>query len=135
MRGRCSRKLGLLPKAFFLVWLLWLAYLIMARSSSTSSSTSLSLPRGDGDYDGVDHRRPARQLEDPGAERELARPVYSKLQADANALGEWGVATRLSLSPEEKKLEQDSVERYAINIYTSDRISLHRHIRDSRMAE
>ncbi|KAK0144724.1 Polypeptide N-acetylgalactosaminyltransferase 4 [Merluccius polli] len=133
MRGRCSRKLGLLPKAFFLVWLLWLAYLIMARSSSSSSSSS-SLPR-DGEYDGVDRKRPARQLEDLGEEGQLARPVYVKPPADANAPGEWGVAARFTLGPEEKKLEQDSVERYAINIYASDKISLHRHIRDNRMAD
>ncbi|KAG5842642.1 hypothetical protein ANANG_G00179780 [Anguilla anguilla] len=34
-----------------------------------------------------------------------------------------------------KKLEDESVERYAINIYVSDRISLHRHILDNRMHE
>ncbi|KAJ3608813.1 hypothetical protein NHX12_023343 [Muraenolepis orangiensis] len=137
MRGRCSRKLGVLPKAFFLVWLLWLAYLIMARSSSSSSSSSSLLLPHEGDYGDVDHKRLARELEleDLGEEGQLARPVYVKPPADANAPGEWGVAARFTLSPEEKKLEQDSVERYAINIYASDKISLHRHIRDNRMAD
>jgi len=140
MRGRCSRKLGLLLKAVFLVWLLWLAYLITARSSPSFPSDS-SLPHEDEGADGgdddvaVDHRRLARQMEHMADEGLLTRPVYVKQPADPGAPGEWGVATRLTLNTEERKLEQESVEHYAINIYASDRISLHRHIRDSRMAE
>ncbi|XP_042333123.1 polypeptide N-acetylgalactosaminyltransferase 4-like [Sceloporus undulatus] len=68
-------------------------------------------------------------------EGELARPVYRKAPPDPRALGEWGKAAHLQLSPEEKKLEEEMVERYAINIHLSDRISLHRHIQDGRMAE
>ncbi len=129
MRGRCSRKLGVLAKAGFLLWLLWLGYILLARSSFPSSSSVEEEDDG--------HDRMARQLsiEDSGANGQLARPFYVKAAPDNNAPGEWGRATHLNLSPEEKKQEQDSVERYAINIYVSDKISLHRHIQDHRMNE
>lgn len=127
MRGRCSRKLGVLAKASFLLWVLWLGYLLLARSSSPSSV----------DEEDEDHNLLGRQisLEESGADGQLARPLYVKSPPDNNAHGEWGRATHLNLSPEEKKQEQDSVERYAINIYVSDKISLHRHIQDHRMNE
>lgn len=128
MRVRCSRKLGLLAKSFFLLWVLWLGYLLLVRSSSFSSSTGND---GGGRSLLVRHIAP---VEEQGNEQ-LARPVYVKAPADANAPGEWGKATRLNLSPEEKKQEEDSVERYAINIFVSDKISLHRHIQDNRMKE
>lgn len=129
MRGRCSRKLGVLAKAFFLLWCLWLAYLLMARSSSSSPDSS------EGE-DGGGRSLLVRQfMEERGEEGQLAKPVYIKAPADLNAPGEWGRATRLNLSPDEKKLEEDSVERYAINIFVSDKISLHRHIQDHRMSE
>lgn len=129
MRGRCSRKLGVLAKAGFLLWVLWLGYLLLARSSFPSAS---SLEEEDEDPHVL-----VRQLsiEENGADGQLARPLYIKPSPDNNAPGEWGRATHLNLSPEEKKLEQDSVERYAINIYVSDKISLHRHIQDHRMHE
>lgn len=129
MRGRCSRKLGVLAKAFFLLWLLWLGYLLLARSSFPSSSST-------GEDEG-ERSLLARQLsvEESGIEGQLARPLYIKPPADNNAPGEWGRAARLNLSPDERKQEQDSVERYAINIFVSDKISLHRHIMDHRMNE
>ncbi|XP_038581626.1 polypeptide N-acetylgalactosaminyltransferase 4 [Micropterus salmoides] len=129
MRGRCSRKLGVLAKAGFLLWLLWLGYLLLARSALPSSSS--------GEEEDNDHNLQARQLpiEESGADGQLARPLYVKSPPDSNAPGEWGRAAHLNLSPEEKKEEQDSVERYAINIYVSDKISLHRHIQDHRMNE
>lgn len=77
----------------------------------------------------------ARQLEESGTDGLLARPVYVKPSPDNNAPGEWGRATHLNPSPEEKKQEEDAVERYAINIFVSDKISLHRHIQDHRMNE
>nr|XP_046182356.1 polypeptide N-acetylgalactosaminyltransferase 4-like [Oncorhynchus gorbuscha]XP_046182357.1 polypeptide N-acetylgalactosaminyltransferase 4-like [Oncorhynchus gorbuscha] len=131
MRVRCSRKLGLLAKSFFLLWVLWLGYLLLVRSASFSSTGN------DGGEDGGGRSLLVRHLapvEEQGSEQ-LARPVYVKAPADANAPGEWGKATRLNLSPEEKKQEEDSVERYAINIFVSDKISLHRHIQDNRMKE
>lgn len=129
MRGRCSRKLGVLAKAGFLLWLLWLGYILLARSSFPSSSS--------GQDEEEEHNMQARQLsvEEGGMDGQLARPLYVKLAPDNNAPGEWGRATHLNLSPEEKKQEEEAVERYAINIYISDKISLHRHIQDHRMNE
>lgn len=129
MRGRCSRKLGVLAKAGFLLWLLWLGYLFLARSSFPSSS---SVDEEDDNHDLLPRQI---SIEESGADGQLARPLYIKPSPDSNAPGEWGRATHLNLSPEEKKLEQDTVERYAINIYVSDKISLHRHIQDHRMNE
>lgn len=129
MRGRCSRKLGVAAKAGFLIWLLWLGYLLLERSSFPSAASS--------GEDDEEHDLQARQLslEESGANGQLARPLYMKPPADSNLPGEWGRATHLTLSPEEKKQEQDTVERYAINIFVSDKISLHRHIQDNRMIE
>ncbi|MEQ2172125.1 Polypeptide N-acetylgalactosaminyltransferase 4 [Goodea atripinnis] len=129
MRGRCSRKLGLLAKAGFLLWLLWLGYLLLERVSFPMSSST--------DEDEEERDLQARQLaiEESGIDGLLAKPVVIKPLADDNAPGEWGRATHLNLSPEEKKHEEETVERYAINIYVSDKISLHRHIKDHRMNE
>ncbi|XP_029445820.1 polypeptide N-acetylgalactosaminyltransferase 4 isoform X3 [Rhinatrema bivittatum] len=66
---------------------------------------------------------------------DLARPVYERSPPDPNLPGEWGKAAHLQLNVEEKKQEADSIEKYAINTYLSDRISLHRHIKDNRMQE
>lgn len=130
MRGRFSRKLAVLAKAGFLLWLLWLGYLLLARSSFPSASSAE-------EEEEEARERQARQasMEQVGAEGQLARPLYIKPEPDSNAPGEWGRATHLSLSSEEKKQEEDSVERYAINIFVSDKISLHRHIQDHRMHE
>lgn len=129
MRGRCSRKLAVLAKAGLLLWLLWLGYLLLERASFPSSSST--------EEDEEEGKLQARQLviEESGIEGQLARPLYIKLPADSNAPGEWGRATHLKLSPDEKKQEEESVERYAINIFVSDKISLHRHIQDHRMNE
>nr|XP_033785503.1 polypeptide N-acetylgalactosaminyltransferase 4-like isoform X2 [Geotrypetes seraphini] len=66
---------------------------------------------------------------------DLAQPVYKRPPPDPNLPGEWGKAAHLQLTEEEKKQMEDSIEKYAINIYLSDRISLHRHIKDNRMPE
>lgn len=129
MRGRCSRKLGGLAKAGFLLCVVWLGYLLLARSSFPTSSSP--------EEKAEDLNVQARQLsiEETGVQGQLARPVYVKPSPDHNAPGEMGRATRLNLSPAEKKQELDSVESYAINIYISDKVSLHRHIQDNRMSE
>ncbi|XP_061787564.1 polypeptide N-acetylgalactosaminyltransferase 4 [Nerophis lumbriciformis] len=130
MRRRCSRNLGVLAKAFLLLWLLWLGYLLLARSPFPSSA------RDDHARD-LEHQRRAERREDDDDDdgRLLSEPLYARPPADNNAPGEWGRAAHLDLSPEEKKQEEDSVERYAINIFVSDKISLHRHIKDNRMSE
>ncbi|CAG10036.1 unnamed protein product [Tetraodon nigroviridis] len=129
MRFRISRKLPVLAKAGCLLWLLWLGYLLLERSSFPPDSSA---------EDEEEARRLAarrQSLEETGSDGQLARPLYVKPPADGDAPGEWGRPARLHLSPDEKKQEEDSVERYAINIFVSDKISLHRHIQDHRMNE
>ncbi|XP_034016122.1 polypeptide N-acetylgalactosaminyltransferase 4 [Thalassophryne amazonica] len=125
MRGRWSQKLVVLSKTAFLLWVLWLGYLLLAPSSLPST------------LEEVDQHLLAQQRseEESGAIREFARPIYVKPPPDPNAPGEWGRAAHLKLTPEEKKKEEASVEQYAVNIYVSDKISLHRHIKDHRMSE
>lgn len=126
MKIRWSRKVALLAKVGFLFSLLWLFYLLIVRSSPPS------LADNDGQRHILDRDLPSIEEEDSN---NLLRPVYEKLAPDPNAPGEYGRATRLTLSTEEKKEEEASIERYAINVFTSDKISLHRHIQDNRMHE
>ena len=129
MRFRISRKLPVLAKAGCLLWLLWLGYLLLERSSFPPRSS-------DEDDEEARHLAARRlSLEETGSDAQLARPLYVKPPPDGGAPGEWGQAARLNLSPDEKKQEEDSIERYAINIFVSDKISLHRHIQDHRMNE
>lgn len=76
------------------------------------------------------HRAARRAPPPPSpADAELLRkPVYAKPALDPGALGELGRAVRLELSPAEKRLQEDSIRRHQINIYLSDRISLHRRL-------
>uniref|UniRef100_A0A8B9MB62 Polypeptide N-acetylgalactosaminyltransferase 12 n=1 Tax=Accipiter nisus TaxID=211598 RepID=A0A8B9MB62_9AVES len=72
---------------------------------------------------------PQQQQQPPAADPELLRkPVYAKPALDPAALGELGRAVRLELSPAEKRRQEESVRRHQINIYLSDRISLHRRL-------
>ncbi|XP_028819918.1 polypeptide N-acetylgalactosaminyltransferase 4 [Denticeps clupeoides] len=127
MRVRLSRKLGLLARTSFFLLLVWLAYVFLARSPPPSSSP----PRGGGGDAAVLEVRPRDEEDD----ERLQQAVHAKPPPDSDAPGEWGKATRLTLTEEEKKQQEDSVERYAINIFASDKISLHRHIQDNRMHE
>lgn len=58
----------------------------------------------------------------------LRRPVYEKPALDVDALGELGKAVRLELTGEEKRKEEESLQKHQINIYVSDKISLHRRL-------
>lgn len=58
----------------------------------------------------------------------LKKPVYEKPPLDSNALGEMGRAVKLDLSEEEKRKEEESLKVNQINIYVSDKISLHRRL-------
>lgn len=126
MKVRWSRKVALLTKAGFFLSILWLFYLLLFRSSNTAPAE-----------DGGKHNVQARDIFTQGEEdaETLKRPIYVKPPPDLRAPGEFGRAARMNLNDEEKKQEQDSIERYAINIYVSDKISLHRHIEDNRMHE
>ncbi|MBN3273410.1 GALT4 acetylgalactosaminyltransferase, partial [Polyodon spathula] len=127
MRVRWSRKLGLLAKTCFLLSLLWVAYLILEMSTSSYQ---------DSNGEGAGRNLLERQFSNKTLGKEqLSQPVYQKPPPDSNAPGEWGKAARLQLDPEQKKEEEESIERYAINIHLSDKISLHRHIVDRRMYE
>ncbi|XP_070403757.1 polypeptide N-acetylgalactosaminyltransferase 12 isoform X2 [Nothobranchius furzeri] len=59
---------------------------------------------------------------------ELKKPVYEKPPLDTYALGEMGRAVKLNLNEEEKKKEQESIDRHQINVYVSDKVSLHRRL-------
>ncbi|KAK2120049.1 Polypeptide N-acetylgalactosaminyltransferase 12 [Saguinus oedipus] len=55
-------------------------------------------------------------------------PVLPRPPLAANALGARGEAVRLQLQGEELRLQEESVRLHQINIYLSDRISLHRRL-------
>lgn len=58
----------------------------------------------------------------------LRRPVYEKPPLDPDALGELGKAVKLELAGEEKRKEEESLKKHQINVYVSDKISLHRRL-------
>uniref|UniRef100_A0A8C6ZJN5 Polypeptide N-acetylgalactosaminyltransferase n=1 Tax=Nothoprocta perdicaria TaxID=30464 RepID=A0A8C6ZJN5_NOTPE len=58
----------------------------------------------------------------------LRSPVYEKPALEAGALGELGRAVRLELSAAERRRQEESIRRHQINIFLSDRISLHRRL-------
>lgn len=92
------------------------AYLLFFRHNSSDSSAA--------------NRREApgeQRLGRPGDD-ELKRPVYEKPPLDMNALGEMGRAVRLNLDGEEKLREEESIRKHQINIYVSDKLSLHRRL-------
>ncbi|XP_034357474.1 polypeptide N-acetylgalactosaminyltransferase 12 [Arvicanthis niloticus] len=55
-------------------------------------------------------------------------PVLPRPPLPADALGAQGEAVRLQLQGEELRLQEESIQRHQINIYLSDRISLHRRL-------
>lgn len=59
---------------------------------------------------------------------DLKKPVYEKPPLDLNALGELGKPVKLKLSEEERKKQEESINAHQINIYLSDKISLHRRL-------
>ncbi|XP_005606558.1 polypeptide N-acetylgalactosaminyltransferase 4 [Equus przewalskii] len=127
MRIRMAVRWTWAGKSCLLLALLTVAYILVEVSVSTfHASPGTGLARDWG----------SRQISDPGDKAEdLSRPLYEKPPADSHALGEWGKASKLQLNEGELKQQEELIERYAINIYLSDRISLHRHIEDKRMYE
>lgn len=126
MKIRWSRKVALLAKVCFLFSLLWLFYILIAPTPTSSLTDS------DGGRDIFVRNLPSLKVDDYSS---LMRPIKEKPAPDPNAPGEYGRATRLTLSADEKKEEEAGIERYAINIFISDKISLSRHIQDNRMHE
>ncbi|XP_074127210.1 polypeptide N-acetylgalactosaminyltransferase 4 [Sminthopsis crassicaudata] len=127
MKVRIPARWSWLCRGCVLLGALVLAYTVVALSVA-----SLRAPAGDFFTSG----RWERGVPGRGEKAEdLAQPLYAKPPPDPGALGEWGEASHLQLQGEEEKQAEELLERYAINIYLSDRISLHRHIRDDRMYE
>ncbi|XP_060681448.1 polypeptide N-acetylgalactosaminyltransferase 4 [Hemiscyllium ocellatum] len=115
-----------LGKSCLLITLLWITFVILKLSISTVQNSA-----GQSSHEERKYRTHSsdEQFED------LSHPVYEKPAIDPHSPGEFGKAVNLQLSPDEKKKEEEGIERYAINVYVSDTISLHRHIQDDRMAE
>ncbi|KAG8513947.1 Polypeptide N-acetylgalactosaminyltransferase 4, partial [Galemys pyrenaicus] len=114
-------------KSCLLLALLTVAYILVERSVSTfhaSSGAGVAKEQRLGQPSELEERT-----------EDLSRTLNEKPPADSRALGEWGKASKLELSEGELKEQEELIERYAINIYLSDRISLHRHIQDKRMYE
>ncbi|XP_037549148.1 polypeptide N-acetylgalactosaminyltransferase 12 [Nematolebias whitei] len=61
-------------------------------------------------------------------DEQLKKPVYEKPPLDLNAPGEMGRALQLSLNEQERRKEEESINRHQVNTYVSDRISLHRRL-------
>ena len=84
------------------------------------------LRRGSGEADAASRRgTPAEGEAESG---ELKKPVYEKPPVDFNAPGEMGRAVKLNLNAEEKRKEEESLKKNQINIYVSDKVSLHRRL-------
>ncbi|MCI4391996.1 hypothetical protein PGIGA_G00140870 [Pangasianodon gigas] len=109
IRGRKSRTKLLL----FFICASLLGYFIFHKSSDGSHA----------------NRRGVSSNLSPEEEPELLRrPVYEKPALEPDALGELGKAVKLELTGEEKRKEEESLQKHQINIYVSDKISLHRRL-------
>ena len=66
--------------------------------------------------------------------KQMAKPALERpSDLDPKGLGEGGTAVRLpDLKLEDKQLMDKSIEVYAVNQYISERISLHRRLKDTR---
>ncbi|XP_067866140.1 polypeptide N-acetylgalactosaminyltransferase 4 [Heterodontus francisci] len=126
MKITMKRKWTWLGKSCILISLLWITYVIIELSISTIHNSA--------GQSSSEERRNRAYSKDEQSE-DLSRPVYKKPAIDLRSPGELGKAAHLQLNADEKKKEEDSIERYAINVYVSDKISLHRHIQDERMPE
>ncbi|XP_053324253.1 polypeptide N-acetylgalactosaminyltransferase 12 [Spea bombifrons] len=81
----------------------------------------------------VEEKHDRREVDgprDPVSYEQLKRPVYEKPPLDPTALGEFGRPVRLDLQGKEKQLEEESIKKHQINIYLSDKISLHRRLEE-----
>lgn len=127
MRIRLARRWTWVRRSCALLCFLMVAYFALELSVSSFGASLAGESISKGKWE--------RRFTD-GAEEaiDLARPVYDKSPPDSYAPGEWGKPTRLQLSPEEKKKEAELIDKYTINIYLSDKISLHRHIEDNRLS-
>lgn len=108
----CGRRAR--PKLLFaLVAGTFLGYLIFFRHSSGDARAT--------------NRREA-PVETEVDDEQLKKPVYDKPPLDSNAPGEMGRAVKLNLEGDEKRKEEESIQLNKINIYVSDKVSLHRRL-------
>lgn len=79
---------------------------------------------------GAAHRREGEADEEKREvdDEQLKKPVYEKPPLDLNAPGEMGRALKLDLNEQERRKEEESINRHQVNTYVSDRISLHRRL-------
>ncbi|KAE8597443.1 hypothetical protein XENTR_v10016472 [Xenopus tropicalis] len=124
--GTWRRKKGLYL-TMGVVGLVFLGFLLMGGGEPDSGKNLVD------EVEAVEHLEP-RDVDDPGEDAEdyeqLRKPVYEKPPLDPNVLGEFGRAVRLNLSGKEKELENESIHKHQINIYLSDKISLHRRLEE-----
>lgn len=103
------------PKiALFLFGATLLGYFIFSRHNSTDVSAR-EVPREE-------------RVKGEVTNEDLKKPVYEKPPLDINALGELGKPVKLKLSEEERKKQEESINAHQINVYLSDKISLHRRL-------
>ncbi|GCB69096.1 polypeptide N-acetylgalactosaminyltransferase 4 [Scyliorhinus torazame] len=126
MKFSVKRQWSWLGKSCILISLLWITYVIIELSISTFHNSAGQSSREERNY---------RAYSNDKQSEDLSRPVYEKPDVDLRRPGELGKAVHLQLNADEKKKEEESIERYAINVYISDKVSLHRHIQDDRMSE
>ncbi|XP_066571854.1 polypeptide N-acetylgalactosaminyltransferase 12 [Amia ocellicauda] len=105
-----------------------LLLLILGASAVGYVFLSRGRGRGRGREVGAAERRGLSTGGDAPELEQLRRPVYEKPPLDASALGEWGAAVKLDLEGEEKRKEEESIKKHQINIYLSEKISLHRRL-------
>ncbi|KAM4687976.1 polypeptide N-acetylgalactosaminyltransferase 12-like [Discoglossus pictus] len=87
---------------------------------------------GDNQYSDGNESRALPGDDQPTVDYEqLKRPVYEKPPFNPQALGEMGKPVNLNLQGKEKELEEESIKKHQINIYLSDKISLHRRLEES----
>lgn len=109
----CGRR-NRLKIALFLFGATLLGYFIFSRHNSVDVSLR-EVPREE-------------RVKGEVTDEDLKKPVYEKPPLDLNALGELGKPVKLKLSEEERKKQEESINTNQINIYLSDKISLHRRL-------
>ncbi|XP_029418178.1 polypeptide N-acetylgalactosaminyltransferase 12-like isoform X2 [Nannospalax galili] len=72
--------------------------------------------------------RPWTRVVKPARRSGRLEPVLPRPELEPNELGAQGEAVQLQLQGEELRLQEESVRQHQINIYLSDRISLHRRL-------
>ncbi|XP_039255294.2 polypeptide N-acetylgalactosaminyltransferase 4-like [Styela clava] len=63
--------------------------------------------------------------------KDMQKPVLGRPKNDPKTLGQGGHAVRL-MEPGEREKQEESIQIYAVNQYVSEKISLHRKIKDTR---